>query len=83
MPPSQNTPLQISRLLAEAFASYESLDDETPQASRASVLQYQLKLLAALQWRASTLGRGLVSYTHMPCSGPGFLGTCLLAGEQY
>lgn len=27
------------------------------------MLQYQLKLLAALQWRASTLGRGLLTIT--------------------
>lgn len=32
-----------------------------PLASPATVLQYQLKLLAALQWRASTLGRRFVT----------------------
>ena len=53
---------QISRLLAQSFAGFEDLyDDDAPQPSPAAVLQYQLKLLAALQWRASTLGRGLVT----------------------
>lgn len=63
VPPPPPCP-QISRLLAQSFAGFEELyDTEAPQPSPAQVLQYQLKLLAALQWRASTLGRGLLTIT--------------------
>lgn len=56
--------LQISRLLAESFAGFEGLyDEDAASPSPAAVLQYQLKLLAALQWRASTLGRRFVTVT--------------------
>ena len=41
----------------------DAADGSPGQASPAAVLQYQLKLLAALQWRASTLGRAFVTVT--------------------
>lgn len=61
-----HSPQQISRLLADTFVAVEFPEElmdtsGAPFASPATVLQYQLKLLAALQWRASTLGRRFVT----------------------
>lgn len=63
----------MSKLLTQVFHSYDPLDDESSSSSSSSgdssgssppgSLQYQLKLLAALQWRAGTLGKGLVTVT--------------------
>lgn len=63
---------QVSKLLTQAFHSFDPLDDDRGSgaeggrsngSSPPGSLQYQLKLLAALQWRAGTLGRGLITIT--------------------
>jgi len=56
--------LQVSKLLAQSFAGGGGFEDEDGAApSGSQQLQYQLKLLAMMQWRASTLGRGLITIT--------------------
>ncbi|KAL4422570.1 hypothetical protein ABPG75_008767 [Micractinium tetrahymenae] len=66
--------VEVSKLLTQVFHSWDPLDEDDSSNSSGGgggsvisgppgSLQYQLKLLAALQWRAGTLGRGLVTVT--------------------
>ncbi|PSC67978.1 lysine methyltransferase METTL21B [Micractinium conductrix] len=55
--------VQVSKLLAQAFVGGAAEEDDGAALSGASLLKYQLKLLAALQWTATTLGSSLITVT--------------------
>jgi GNAT superfamily N-acetyltransferase len=53
--------MQVSKLLALAFAASGVDDDGSAPLNGGSLVRYQLKLLAAMQWEASTLGKDFIT----------------------
>lgn len=54
-------PVQVSKLLALAFAASGGEDDGAEPLQGGTLVRYQLKLLAAMQWEASTLGKDFIT----------------------